>query len=177
MGCRLSKGSIVNDSKKGESSMYLKKNVVLAGLFAAAFAFGLASRDAKASLNVTCNVSLVAWARRLVPQRGASQLRRRLVLRRRHHEQLYRLRSIDAVKAWESLAQASLLSGKKLYIQYDTGSCISYARLTNPVTAAALPARSSPVLLSRLTCSQVGRSEGASDDNPLWTVLHFLHWS
>jgi hypothetical protein len=110
--------------------MCLKKRVVLAGLFAAAFAFGLVStRSAQASLNVTCNVSLVAWA-----PVGTGEVQVNCGGTWYYGDVSTSSCTgygIDAVKAWESLAQASLLSGKKLYIQYDAGSCINYARLTN----------------------------------------------
>ena len=42
--------------------------------------------------------------------------------------------SLDARKAWQSLAQSAFLSGKPLYIEYSTctgGRAMTYARLTN----------------------------------------------
>ena len=108
---------------------YLKSTIALVGMFAAATTVGLASRSAQAASPVTCNVSLVAWA---PVGNGEVQINCGGAW---YYADVTTATctgyGADAVKAWQSLAQAALLSGKKLYIQYDTGSCINYARLTN----------------------------------------------
>ncbi len=102
------------------------------GLFTAALTVGVASKSAHAStLNVTCNVSLVAWA---TAASGEVQVNCGGTWYYGNNVTSGSCtgNGLDAVKAWQSLAQASLLSGKKLYIEYASGTtCISYERLTN----------------------------------------------
>jgi hypothetical protein len=110
--------------------MKLTHIAAVAGVLASGLAVGLTPRTAQATtLNVTCSVANVAWS----PfSSGEVQVNCGGSWYYGDNNGGCGTNGIDAVKAWESLAQASLLSGHKLYIEYTSGgTCISYMRLTN----------------------------------------------
>ncbi|HXU60744.1 MAG TPA: hypothetical protein VN962_03525 [Polyangia bacterium] len=109
--------------------MITKKIALAVGLFTSMFALGVPRAANATTLNVTCNVSLVAWA----PGAGGEvQVNCGNVWYYGDSNGACGAFGVDSAKEWQSMAQASLLSGKKLYIEYNSGTtCITYERLTN----------------------------------------------
>jgi hypothetical protein len=109
--------------------MLTKKVTLAVGLLASVFAISMPRAAHATTLNVTCNVSLVAWA---PVGNGEMQVNCNGIWYYGDSSTGCGAYGVDAAKEWQSMAQASLLSGKKLYIEYASGTtCISYERLTN----------------------------------------------
>jgi hypothetical protein len=109
--------------------MYTKNIAVTIALCASVFAISSPRTGHAATLNVTCNVSLVAWA---PVGNGEVQVYCNGTWYYGDSNSSCGTYGVDTVKVWQSMAQAALLSGKKLYIEYNSGAtCITYERLTN----------------------------------------------
>lgn len=110
----------------------VSRKVLSALFFGSAVGVVSTASDRAEALQTTCTVSDVAWA-----TGGSGTL------------QVYcggswyyafgshgscPVVNIDARKAWQSLAQSAFLSGKRLYLEYDScsgGPGVTYLKLTN----------------------------------------------